>query len=238
MADECAARNVQIICHAIGDGAVDQFLRMAERLPESYRSRHRPRIVHCQLANPEQIGRLAALGVHADIQPLFVPADRKLLETCLSAEDRSGNYAWRSMLRSGMTVSGSSDAPVDSYLPFYGIEAAVTRQYPAQHPAHHSAQHTQEIIPPHGIVGGGDIGTPSLGGLSEEECLTIGEAVALYTAGAACSCGAEHYTGKIKEGYAADFTLADKDPYAAAPEDIGSIRAVGTIVDGEGACTR
>lgn len=64
----------------------------------------------------------------ADIQPLFIRADMEIAEELLGKERVSTSYAWKTMLDKGIHVSGSSDAPVESFDPILAIHCAVTSQ--------------------------------------------------------------------------------------------------------------
>jgi len=48
-------------------------------------------------------------------------------------------------------------------------------------------------------------------GCRPEECLTLGEALDMYTLGGAYAAMQEHRLGRLQPGYQADFVLLDKD---------------------------
>ncbi|MEX2423488.1 MAG: amidohydrolase [Acidimicrobiia bacterium] len=105
--------------HAIGDAAVEQVLTIAESLdPGSVR------IEHASVADPDQIGRMAAAGVTASIQPSFVPADSGWIGRRLGPHRQTWAYPFASMWAAGVALRGGSDAPVESPDPFAGIRDA------------------------------------------------------------------------------------------------------------------
>lgn len=114
--------------HAIGDGAIDQFLRvMGASLKDTKRSDHRHAIIHAQLATLSQIRQMEALGVHAIVQPIFLESDIAMLDDRLG-ERRNESYLFRTMAESHIKVGMSTDAPVESFSPFLNLYAAMTRQ--------------------------------------------------------------------------------------------------------------
>lgn len=201
----CCENDYQLACHAIGDRAIAQLIKVTEKIQHKYGKNLRPRIVHCQLPQMPQIKALKALGITADIQPMFVPSDWKIAGRRLSEQSLACGYAWKTLLNCGVKISGSSDCPVESFKPLDGIQAAVTRC-------------TKE-------------GEPE-GGWRPEQKLAVNEALALYTTGAAYTIFEEEHTGKIKEGMSADMIITDKAPYHTAENELGNIQILTTISKG------
>lgn len=204
----CRERDLQLACHAIGDRAIDQLLTLTNRLEEEFGAPlpgKEPRIVHCQLSSYEQIEELSRLSFLADIQPTFVPSDFRLVEERIGKEEQRSIYAWHTLLEKGIGLAGSSDCPVETYLPFYGIRAAVCRNSLEGEPA---------------------------GGWRPFEKLTVKEALALYTTGAARSVGEENRRGMIREGFLADLAVTDRDPYETEPEHLHEIKVEEVICGG------
>ena len=120
----------QVSFHAIGDAAIDQVLRVYERvLSECPRKDHRLRIEHFEEPSPSAIKKAAELGVALSMQPL-------LIEVC-ERMDFSG-YApfigdrvrrcspYRSVLDAGLLVGGGTDYPVTPMDVLHGAEIALT----------------------------------------------------------------------------------------------------------------
>ncbi len=119
--------------HAIGDRANHEVLQAFEHLrvfekenfPDRASLPHR--IEHVQLLHPQDIHRLAQLGVAASMQPLHATSDMFMADRYWG--DRAAlSYAWRSQLDHSAVLAFGSDAPVESPNPFWGMHAAVTRQ--------------------------------------------------------------------------------------------------------------
>ena len=85
------------------------------------------RIEHCALALPEQLDRIARLGVAVVTQPSFVTRRAQKYREQLSATEQSWLWPLASLLRRGVTVTLSSDAPTIPSDPQEWIEAATTR---------------------------------------------------------------------------------------------------------------
>ncbi len=85
------------------------------------------RIEHCALALPEQLDRIARLGVAVVTQPSFVTRRERKYRDQLSATEQSWLWPLASLLRRGITVTLSSDAPTVPPDPSEWIEAATTR---------------------------------------------------------------------------------------------------------------
>jgi len=111
-------------------------------------------------------------------------------------------YAFRSWQRAGITVAGSSDAPVITPDPLTGIRDAIVRRTAAG-----------RVIGP-------------------DERLAARDALALYTAGGAFAMHRETEIGSLEPGKLADFTVLDRNPLRTDPERITGIRVLATLVDG------
>ena len=131
--------------HAIGDRAVHELLaaleRVAARHPEVRAARIPNRIEHVQNVRPEDVPRLAALGVVASVQPIHLVDDLLMVEQTVGERGRF-TYVIRDLWQAGVPLALGSDCPVADPNPFWGMQAAVTRQrrdgtpaggwYPAQ----------------------------------------------------------------------------------------------------------
>ena len=180
--------------HAIGDRAnremLDIFEELASERPATLPFPHR--IEHVQTIHPDDLPRLAKLGIVASVQPIHATDDYIAAERLWG--DRAQNcYRFRSLLDSGATLALGSDAPVADPNPFVGIYAAITRQRPNGNPA---------------------------GGWFPAERLTLEEAIYGYTVGAATAVGWQHELGRLAPGYHADIIVLDRDLTAISPEAI------------------
>jgi len=194
----------QIAIHAQGDEGIRDTLDAYEAVlgPQSDNPvRHR--IEHAGCLYPDLLKRAADMNILVSVQPVFF---RELGDGFLDAfgpELAHQLYPFRSMLKAGMTLGGSSDCPVANLDPRVGLRDAVLRL------------------------------TPSGKALGPDEALTMDEAIRLYTRGSAYLSFDEAFNGTIEIGKRADFTVMAADPRAVAPEEVPEIPFVMTVVDGE-----
>ncbi|SMB89917.1 hypothetical protein SAMN00808754_0227 [Thermanaeromonas toyohensis ToBE] len=96
-----------IAAHAIGDRAIDQFLRVVRQ------SRHPlDRLEHVQYAREEQLEALAELEIPVCIQPIF-SREISWAKRRLGPERMQTAYAWGLMKDKGIRLLVGSDAPVE-----------------------------------------------------------------------------------------------------------------------------
>jgi len=118
----------QIAVHAIGDRAVKETLKAFEDAVDKKRIvKHRHRIEHASVLNPNLIKQMKDLGIIASIQPHFVISDFWVPQR-LGSERARWTYPFKSLVDKGILLAASSDAPVEPLSPLLGIWAAVTRQ--------------------------------------------------------------------------------------------------------------
>ncbi|MCX5740836.1 MAG: amidohydrolase family protein, partial [Proteobacteria bacterium] len=123
------AAELQICIHAIGDLAVERCIDLYQQLlRESPRRDHRHRIEHASIILPQQIARLARLGLCVSTQPLFIHSEKEWLHRRLGAERAKHVYPLRALLDGGVLVGGASDAPVESLDVLHAIQCCVTRE--------------------------------------------------------------------------------------------------------------
>ncbi|HPC75632.1 MAG: amidohydrolase [Thermovirgaceae bacterium] len=205
--DEHAAGN-QLQVHAIGDAAVDQFIRAMVSLGDlpPLPSGLRHRVVHLQVCRPDQVRDLARLGAVCDVQPAFVPSDIAIAEGRIGRARLGWAYAWKSMLRAGLLLTGSSDAPVEPANPFRGVWAAVNRV--------------------------DDEGRPAGGWLPSQK-LTLDEALALFTVNAARAVGQGGRSGSLRPGSRADLVILDRDIGRTPPGELKDVKPLLTMAGGK-----
>ena len=131
LADRCGRAGLDLAVHAIGDAANRAVLDALEATRSSWQPQGcRPRIEHCQLLDPADVPRFAALGVIASMQPCHAPSDRLVAEAAWGSRCETA-YALGSLHRTGAKLCFSSDAPIEPVDPLGGVQAAVTRDWPA-----------------------------------------------------------------------------------------------------------
>jgi predicted amidohydrolase YtcJ len=118
----CAAAELNVCLHAIGDGAVRRALDALAPHARAWRY-WRPRIEHAQCVDPADLARFQGLGVIASMQPIHAVADRELADREWPAVV-GHSYAWGALAAAGAVLAFGSDAPVEDADPLKGIDAA------------------------------------------------------------------------------------------------------------------
>lgn len=199
----------QIGVHAQGDRAIDRVLDAYEAaFAAAPRADARHRIEHGGGPRPDQLERMARLGVIVVGQPRYF---HDAGDDWLAAFDEARAHRlqpYRDMVGAGVEFVISTDAPVASYRPVDTIYSAVARR-----------------------TAGGKI----IGGA---QALTVEEAVRAYTRDAARSYFAEDAVGSLEPGKLADVVVFAGDLLATPPERIPELRVAATIVGGEVAFER
>ena len=202
MVRELAARGFQVCIHAQGDRAIEIVLdAYAQALAGTPGNPRRHRIEHGGAMYPALTARAAKLGILVVSQPGFLSGlGDGFAEAFPGQADQL--YAFRSWQRAGITVAGSSDAPVITPDPLTGIRDAIVRRTAAG-----------RVIGP-------------------DERLAARDALALYTTGGAFAMHRETEIGSLEPGKLADFTVLDRNPLSVGPEQITGIQVLATVVDG------
>jgi hypothetical protein len=197
---------LQVAVHAIGDRANAVLLDLYEKANAENGPRDRRwRIEHAQHLRPQDIKRMAALGVIASVQPYHAVDDGRWAEGKIGPERCRTTYAFRSLLDQGVTLAAGSDWTVAPLDPLAGIYAAVTRR-------------TADGKNP--------------GGWYPEQKISLEEALHAYTTSGASAEFAETAKGKIREGFLADLVVLDQNIFEIPPEKIIEARVQTTIVGG------
>jgi predicted amidohydrolase YtcJ len=197
-----ADRGFQVCVHAQGDRAIEIVLdAYAQALAGTPGNPRRHRIEHGGAMYPALTARAAELGIVVASQPGFLSGLGDGFAAAFPGQ-ADQLYAFRSWQRAGITVAGSSDAPVITPDPRTGIRDAIVRRTAAG----------QAIGP--------------------DERLTARDALALYTTGGAYAMHREAEIGSLEPGKRADFTVLDRNPLSVDPEEITGIQVLATVLDG------
>ncbi|MEH6415428.1 amidohydrolase [Pseudomonas sp. CGJS7] len=198
---------VQVATHAIGDRGNREVLDLYAKAlgADAAKRDHRWRIEHAQILAPQDLPRLAGLGVIASMQPTHATSDMPWAEQRLGEWRINGAYAWRQLRDSGARLALGSDFPVESADPRLGLYAATTRSDSEGKPA---------------------------GGWHPEEKLTAFEALRGFTLDAAYAGFAENEVGSLARGKRADFVVLRQDPLALDPLQLSALSVLDTYVDG------
>ena len=118
----------QICIHAVGDQGIANCVDLFERLLEEYpKDGHRHRIEHASIASKPLIQRIAKLGLGICSQPLFIRSEKDWLGKRLGSERSGMAYPYRDYLDAGITLGGSSDAPIEDTDVIAALDYAVNR---------------------------------------------------------------------------------------------------------------
>ncbi len=209
MAVARSAAGFQLGFHAIGDRAaqmaLDAFAEAEREAHQNHRERDfRFRIEHDQIIDPGQIEQYRKLEVIASVQPNHLLTDMNWAVERIGHERAKTSYPWRSFLDQGVRIAFGTDYPVEPITPFRGVYAAVTRKNEAG---------TKEYFP--------------------EQKLSIQQALAAYTTGAAYAQFAEKDKGTLAPGMLADFVVLDRDLTKVPPPQILKTQVLRTVVGGK-----
>jgi len=196
--------------HAIGDGGVRLALDAIEAAGRANgEADHRHHVAHIELVHPDDIGRFAAIGAVANMQPFWAMDEsqmRALRIPVLGDERARWQYPFRSLLQAGARMAGGSDWPVTTPNPMLEMEVATTR-------TDTDARDGPALFP--------------------EERLTLDETLAAFTLGSAYVNHRDAETGSIEVGKRADLAILDRDIRSPDRGPLGETKVTATLVDGE-----
>ncbi len=194
---------LQVVTHVIGDKALNDMVVAYSK----YTGEENPLrwgLIHTQLSDRDDIEIMKKYNITTFVQPIFLRADIPSVKKAVSEELQSTSYAFGSMVKEGIHMSFSTDAPIDSLSPFENIYWAVARRY----------QGENEVF-------------------FEKECVSVEDAVDAYTIESAYAEFKEDFKGRIEEGYLADFIVLDRDIFTIETDDIPNIKVLETFIDGK-----
>jgi predicted amidohydrolase YtcJ len=196
---------VQLHIHTNGDEATEVALDAIEAAQIAHpRPDHRHTLQHCQMADAALFRRMKALGVCVNLFANHIYYWGDWHHDLIMGPERAHRVdAAGSALRAGVPFAIHSDAPVTPLGPLFTAWCAVNR-----------------------ITSGGRI----LGRATE--ALSVEQALAAITIGAAYTLKLDHKVGTIEIGKFADFAVLEADPFECAPEKLRDIQVWGTVVGG------
>jgi len=139
------------------------------------------------------------------MQPTHATSDMPWVPARIGSARLPGAYAWRRFLAADVPLALGSDFPVELPNPTHGLHAAITRQ-----DAH---------------------GQPRAGWLPDQR-LSLWQAVAGFTTGAAFAAREEHWRGRLTPGMAADLTCFRDDLRELAPLALRDAPVLATVIAG------
>ena len=209
------AAGFQVHVHAEGDAATRTALdAIAEARKVNGPRDARHTLAHLVLIDPADLPRFKALGVVANMSPLWSRGDpwETVFAPKLFGPDRVQRlYPANTLLKSGAILVYGSDWPVTGVAPLDGIESAVTHRYP----------------------GGVDPeGKPDVAWIPTER-VTLAQALAAYTATGAWLVKDEAERGTLTPGKLADLVVIGSDLAKVEPLAIHSATVDLTMVGGQ-----
>lgn len=201
LADICraaAVRGFQLAVHAACNAGIAAALDAYEHLPEGP---YRHRLEHLVSLDRSQAHRIADMGAIGVIQPSYIETIGDEWEA-MPTPPRLRSVPLRDLLDAGVTLAGSSDAPIAPYAPLAGMAAAVTRR-----------------------TAGGLIH-------EADQSISALEALRLWTTGSARAANQKGEIGVLKPGARADLVVLSENPLTASCDQLGHISVERTILAG------
>lgn len=200
---------LSLAIHAIGDlsnhiviNAYSEIRQLEHHYPNP--ALHH-RIEHVQVLAEEDIIRLAPQQIVASMQPIHLVSDMDMADNLWGERSRYA-YAFNSLIQSGTRLIFGSDAPVESFNPFLGIYAALTRSKFNQ--AEDKSWFPQEKI-------------------------SLQQILAAYTINPSIVSHWDGRIGNISAGKFADLIVLPVDPFEIAPQAFTELAPLATMVAGE-----
>jgi len=200
---ECHKAGLQLAVHAIGDKAIDTVIGSFRLIGNEF-SNYRHRIEHASVLRPEQIEKIAKLGLLTAVQPHFIISDWWAVKR-VGEKRASWLYPFKSLIENQVKIGFSTDCPVEPLNPWETVYAAISRG-------------KREGI--------------ELSKYTSDEALALPEALHYYTKGAAYFFFEEENTGALEPGKYADFIALDKDPFEVSLDELLSIKTLLTVISG------
>lgn len=201
----CATRGWSLGIHVVGGGGIDEALAVFKRIDRQIPIKgKRFTLIHAYLwPSAQNMVDAAKLGLLVATQPTMQERFASILRETFGDDPAARTTPLRSWLRAGVTVAGGSDSPVTPFEPLRGIWQAVTR--------HHE-----------------DLGGP----LGADECISVQEALEMYTRNAALASHAERDGGAMCVGHRADWIALPVDPLRCSPGELRDMPVLLTAIDG------
>ncbi len=214
MAKERIDAGFQMGFHAIGDKGVLMALDAFAAAEKEAREKKvkapnggddfRLRVEHAQVTTPLESAKFKELKVIASMQPNHLLTDMNWAQARLGEKRAAHSYAWAEFLKKGVTLAFGTDYPVEPVTPFRGLYAAVTRT---------SEDGRKQYFP--------------------DQKLSIEQAIAAYTTGAAFAEFTEKEKGTLAPGMLADFVVLDRDITSVPAPQILGTKVLRTVVGGK-----
>lgn len=202
---------LQMTAHCIGDGAIDEMMAAYETYHKKHDIRNRRfSIIHCDFTDDETLENIKDMNIYILFQPAWHYMDAELLTEVIDRKSMENFIPYAKYLKYDVKAAAGSDHMVkyDSILsqnpfnPFIALYNMVTRK-------------TRNNVTVDG-----------------ENAISREDALAMYTARAAHVTFEEDFKGTLEPGKAADFVVLSQDYFTCSEEEIKTLEAVMTYVDG------
>lgn len=204
-----ASKGYPVRIHAIGDAAIHAALGIFEEARTTYGplpdGQHNC-LEHVENFQPQDIARMAQLGVVAAVQPPHMTLDPGGPERDLGPERVPFMWPFRSLADSGAVLAFGTDSPVVDVDSMDVIYSAVARKDPGTH-------------------------EPADGWLPSER-ISRAEALRAYTQGSAMAAGRQSEVGTLEPGMLADVAVLDRNVLACDEDEIQKTKVLATFVGG------
>lgn len=202
------ALGLQLAMHAIGDRASEIALDIVEECMEANGPKRRaPRIEHLESVTDETIGRAAALGVFASMQP--VHCDPMIMGNwmeMLGDERAEAGFPWQKFRDAGVRIALGTDAPTAPHQTAHNLFIALT---------------TRSAL------------MPGPETYHVERAFTPAQALAGLTSHAAEAGGFDDDIGRIAPGRRANLVVLDTNPFTDGTDRLLDSTVLRTVVDGK-----
>lgn len=197
----------QFAVHAMGDAAIDKLMDIYERVTDQEgadRSKLRNIIIHGSAMRADQIARVRDLGLLVSFYPSAGAALFELFCHTIGPDRAAATNPMKSAMDAGINVTMHNDAPIIGPDPFIPLWSAVNRC----------------------SVNAGTLFGP-------DERISVTEGIRALTINGAYQSFDEDRKGSIQPGKLADLVVLDRDPLGIDPMDLGLVRVLETIKDGQ-----
>ena len=202
----CARTGWSLGVHTVGGKAIDIALAVFDEVDKTHPIRDlRFSLIHAYLwPTPENIACARRLNVGVATQASMQYQFAPLLVRRFGKDLVGKATPVKSWIDGGIIVGGGSDSPVTPFPPLLGIWHAVTR-------------HVDSV----GMALGAD------------EAISVEQALAMYTRGAAWLSFSENERGMIRPGMLADWVALSEDPLTIDSMRLRELSVVATAIGGE-----
>jgi predicted amidohydrolase YtcJ len=201
VAREAAKFGWQIGVHCCGDRTADIAIKSFIEAYKIRPSDARHYIIHHAVYRPDQLPLMKRYNIPVTIQPTISLQMGE--QPLIGAEMERRYHQNKVFIDAGLIVGGSSDAPVITCSPFYGMYGAITR-----------------------FGADGKVYSP-------DQALTPVQCVVMWTKASAYFSHDDDKMGSVEVGNLADYAIIDTDILNASVDDILKTKVLKTILGGK-----